>query len=751
MLMSDSLFTRLARVIRPEYKSPIVTSASPVAIQTKSSLSLLSRGAYGAAYEFFSPDGGTTIIDITQLSSHALAFVAYWYCATRWRAQKIAEAPLMVVKENQDDGSEEWLPDHDLVSILDEPSEDYDMGELIERTSRYLDNTAACIWVIDSDKIGRAARLTPFSNNEFTVSASSNRLYQTFRVQTRMGPKEFDASEVCYFHEPSDAERWMTTNDRSRSRLDVAMSWLRLGERAQRTIRDLLSNAVWPSAVVIPDKEWNPDPETLEEYKQDLEAYSSPGRQGKPFVQLGGGDFKSLSASLKDLVPTDVLNRVESVVAAVSGVPAIVLQFEVGLINSPWSQMAQARQMAYDDCVQPAWKRLERVMTRQLLRPVDDDPTHFIRFDTAKIASLQANRRESAAFTALVSRIATVNERRTIVGLEPVEDPKADLIPEITAPILPPGMLAPTPPAASDSNASKDPKEPTTPTEDPKPPKKKEYTIWWRIPTNGSVPRASKALAYVVVQRKIKASLLIDSFRDDAKPLWEVHARHQLTNDKTVIVDIVRTMLTDAVHKSVDAKARGSSRVYNAVTDYLRTEGKTAWTKSMLPLFVQGSERSVAVAAADLSVNYNILHPSAINFAQRETGSMITQISKTTRQFVVDVVSGGLKEGRSTGEIAQLLEDGAGFSKERAALIARTETTTVFSGAPIEALSAFGSSTGRSFLKTWFGVMDDKERDEHVELEGETVGIDEPFSNGLMYPSEPNCRCMTLTHEETDE
>jgi hypothetical protein len=32
--------------------------------------------------------------------------------------------------------------------------------------------------------------------------------------------------------------------------------------------------------------------------------------------------------------------------------------------------------------------------------------------------------------------------------------------------------------------------------------------------------------------------------------------------------------------------------------------------------------------------------------------------------------------------------------------------------------------------KTWRGVKDDRERDEHLAMEGETVGFDEPFSNG---------------------
>lgn len=46
--------------------------------------------------------------------------------------------------------------------------------------------------------------------------------------------------------------------------------------------------------------------------------------------------------------------------------------------------------------------------------------------------------------------------------------------------------------------------------------------------------------------------------------------------------------------------------------------------------------------------------------------------------------------------------------------------------------------------KTWVGVMDDRERPEHVAMEGETVPKDAIFSNGEDIPGEStfNCRCL---------
>ena len=55
--------------------------------------------------------------------------------------------------------------------------------------------------------------------------------------------------------------------------------------------------------------------------------------------------------------------------------------------------------------------------------------------------------------------------------------------------------------------------------------------------------------------------------------------------------------------------------------------------------------------------------------------------------------------------------------------------------------------------KAWVTAQDDNVRDEHKALNGEIRKHDEPFSNGLMYPQDPdgdaasviNCRCALVT------
>ena len=48
--------------------------------------------------------------------------------------------------------------------------------------------------------------------------------------------------------------------------------------------------------------------------------------------------------------------------------------------------------------------------------------------------------------------------------------------------------------------------------------------------------------------------------------------------------------------------------------------------------------------------------------------------------------------------------------------------------------------------KEWITSRDDRVRDEHMEMEGETVGLEERYSNGDDFVGESsiNCRCSEL-------
>ncbi len=92
----------------------------------------------------------------------------------------------------------------------------------------------------------------------------------------------------------------------------------------------------------------------------------------------------------------------------------------------------------------------------------------------------------------------------------------------------------------------------------------------------------------------------------------------------------------------------------------------------------------------------------------------------------------------------------------RGETIARTETMAALNQSGIEAMrQAVDSGAVRADVvtKVWHTARDPKVRDSHTAIDRETVGLEMPFGNGLLYPGDPsggpaetaNCRCWMET------
>lgn len=360
----------------------------------------------------------------------AFAAAVYCYVAVRYRAENIAEAPLRVVEITS--RGEQPVVGHELESVLTEPTPDLDMGELLELTQSWVDIGAGALWVKDRDMGGGLARLSPFSFEDFEVAQTRDRVYGKFKVDTASGPKTFSPDEVVYFHSLNPLRR-----PEGLSPTDVALAWLNIGKRATTAIKAILDNAMMPSVVISVDKEWRPTEEEFDRFTAMLEQYhAGASNSGRPFVNLGGGRVDRLSLGVGDLLPTQLLDRIEACVASVFGIPPVVLSYLAGLKNSPWSQMAEARRYVYEDTIEPLWKRYERRLTRQLLRPLDADPRRQIRFDTSGIRALQ-DEQSLKVKDAAMARFWTINQRLQHSGQEPLPDgdPRGDFI-EAVDPML---------------------------------------------------------------------------------------------------------------------------------------------------------------------------------------------------------------------------------------------------------------------------------------------------------------------------
>jgi hypothetical protein len=149
-------------------------------------------------------------------------------------------------------------------------------------------------------------------------------------------------------------------------------------------------------------------------------------------------------------------------------------------------------------------------------------------------------------------------------------------------------------------------------------------------------------------------------------------------------------------------------------------------------------------------------------------GKRITGITETSRKLVAGEIAAGEAAGETIPEIARRLEQ---FYLEdvipnRAMVIARTEVGSAANWAGNFSAVGAAAQADVGMDKEWLSLRDGRTRGtddgdefDHVEADGQRVGLEEPFvvsGERMMYPMDPtlgasagniiNCRCTCLYH-----
>lgn len=125
------------------------------------------------------------------------------------------------------------------------------------------------------------------------------------------------------------------------------------------------------------------------------------------------------------------------------------------------------------------------------------------------------------------------------------------------------------------------------------------------------------------------------------------------------------------------------------------------------------------------------------------------------RRHVVSAVTQGVLQGESMPAVARRLRSVADMDFRASMRTARTAVTSAENAGRTDAYRR-AEGMGIRVRKQWLATLDQRTRHSHRRLDGETVGVDEAFSNGLMYPGDPegpggevyNCRCTLVADLE---
>lgn len=122
------------------------------------------------------------------------------------------------------------------------------------------------------------------------------------------------------------------------------------------------------------------------------------------------------------------------------------------------------------------------------------------------------------------------------------------------------------------------------------------------------------------------------------------------------------------------------------------------------------------------------------------------------KKQITKQVTSGILLGESIGKISDRLQTNIpNMNRDSAIRSARTAVTSAQNAGRMDSYDA-AEKMGIEMEKEWRATLDGRTRHSHRRLDGEIVGTDELFSNGLRYPGDPlgapsevyNCRCTLV-------
>lgn len=145
----------------------------------------------------------------------------------------------------------------------------------------------------------------------------------------------------------------------------------------------------------------------------------------------------------------------------------------------------------------------------------------------------------------------------------------------------------------------------------------------------------------------------------------------------------------------------------------------------------------------------NIVNQSAVDYAL-EASNRMADVGQTAWNTIKNKVSQAVEQGTSVENLKKMLEKNKSFSEFRADTIARTEISNAYLNGSWNGMAALGEFGPTH--KIWIATADARSRETHIEVAGQVLPINEPYSVGgepMMYPHSPgasaknvvNCRC----------
>lgn len=162
--------------------------------------------------------------------------------------------------------------------------------------------------------------------------------------------------------------------------------------------------------------------------------------------------------------------------------------------------------------------------------------------------------------------------------------------------------------------------------------------------------------------------------------------------------------------------------------------------------------------AAKVDTSFTLVDADTVNTLARDHPDLLPRVSpkpsKTevwARRKITSAITQSVLQGESVPAASKRLRSVVDMDERAATRAARTALTGAENAGRVSSYDR-ARGMGIDVRARWMATLDSRTRDSHRQLDGEVVGDDGKFSNGLRYPGDPegpgaevwNCRCTLV-------
>ncbi len=336
-------------------------------------------------------------------------------------SQNATTVPLVVYKGKGDKKAK--LHKHALVDLLQRPNPNQGNAELFESIFSYLLISGNSYLETVGDDITSKRELWSLRPDRMRIIPGAHGVPEAYRYSINGKHIDFKVDPTNGNAEILHVKNFHPLNDwYGMSSLEAAAISIDQHNDAAKWNASLLQTSGRPSGAIVYNPSGDaPSDVMTEDQRNNLKLemedfFSGADNAGRPMVLEGGLDWKEMALSPKDmdwLAGKDVSARE---IALAFNVPAQL----IGINGSQtYANFEQARLALYDDAVLPMLNHVVNELNNWLCPQFGDDIS--IGYDIDSIEALSPRRKEmwervnSASFM-------TLNEKRVVMGLEPIEE-----------------------------------------------------------------------------------------------------------------------------------------------------------------------------------------------------------------------------------------------------------------------------------------------------------------------------------------